>query len=283
MTDPLQLAIWPAAEPDLLSFDWILINSSAGKDSQTCLRQTMQRCDAAGVPHSRILVVHCDLGRVEWRGAPELARLQTDHYGLRFEIVKRSQNDLLDHVAAHGKWPDNLNRYCTSDHKRGPVRTLMTRLADEWHGGPHTGHARRYGGRACRILNVMGMRADESPKRAKLRPFELDHENTRRMVWTWLPIHHWTVKGVWTDIHASGIPHHFAYDLGMPRLSCCFCIFASKSALILAGKHNPELLAEYVQVERDINHRFRVDVSLEEVQQAVRAGTKTGEVTDWRM
>lgn len=30
-------------------------------------------------------------------------------------------------------------------------------------------------------------------------------------------------------------------DLGMPRLSCCFCIFSPRSALLLAGKHNPGL------------------------------------------
>ena len=268
-----------APEPTLLDFDWILINSSAGKDSQTLLRDVVRRCDEGGVKRSLLVVVHCDLGRVEWRGTPELARRQAADYGLRFEIVKRTQNDLLDHVAARGKWPDNKNRYCTSDHKRGPARTLMTKLADEWHVYRHPRSVR---GRPCRILNCMGMRAEESPARSKLQPFELDHCNGRREVWTWLPIHRWTLKQVWADIHASGVPYHPAYDLGMPRLSCCFCIFAPKAALVLAGKHNPKLLAQYVQVEREINHHFRVDVSLEAIQQAVRAG-ESGAVTDWRM
>ena len=33
-------------------------------------------------------------------------------------------------------------------------------------------------------------------------------------------------------------------ELGMPRLSCALCIFAPKEALLLAGYHNPALLAE---------------------------------------
>jgi hypothetical protein len=46
----------------------------------------------------------------------------------------------------------------------------------------------------------------------------------------------------------------------MPRLSCCFCIFSPRSALLLAAKHNPELLAQYVAVEKQIGHRFRKEL-----------------------
>ena len=84
-------------------------------------------------------------------------------------------------------------------------------------------------------------------------------------------------------IEASGAPYHPAYDLGMPRLSCVFCIFAPKAALILAGKHNPKLLAEYVQVEQEIGHRFTVKLSMAEVAQAVESGENTGEMTSWNM
>ena len=79
------------------------------------------------------------------------------------------------------------------------------------------------------------------------------------------------------------MPYHPAYDLGMPRLSCCFCIFSPRSALLLAGRHNPELLDEYVRVERAIGHRFRQDLSLAEVQQALARGEQPGRVPDWLM
>jgi hypothetical protein len=39
---------------------------------------------------------------------------------------------------------------------------------------------------------------------------------------------------------------------------------------VIAGKDKPELLQEYVDVEREIGHTFRVNLSLAEVQRAVQ-------------
>src|SRR5439155_676141 len=33
--------------------------------------------------------------------------------------------------------------------------------------------------------------------------------------------------------------YHWAYDLGMPRLSCMFCVLTSESAHVLAAQYNP--------------------------------------------
>ncbi len=46
--------------PELASYDVILVNSSAGKDSQSMLDEVVRLCDAAGVPRSRLTVVHAD-------------------------------------------------------------------------------------------------------------------------------------------------------------------------------------------------------------------------------
>ena len=73
-------------------------------------------------------------GRVEWDGTAALAREQAEHYGHRFEIVSRPQGDLIDHIRERGFFPSSTERFCTSDHKRGQVYTLMTRLANEHHG-----------------------------------------------------------------------------------------------------------------------------------------------------
>jgi 3'-phosphoadenosine 5'-phosphosulfate sulfotransferase (PAPS reductase)/FAD synthetase len=267
--------------PNLASYDWILINSSAGKDSQAMLDWLVAECDAASIPRNRLVVVHADLGRVEWQGTRELAERQAKHYGLRFEVVSRPQGDLLAHVEQRGKWPSSTTRYCTSDHKRGQVRKVMTKLADEW---------RMKNGKAaaCRMLNCMGLRAEESPARAKKIVFERDEKasNGRRAVDNWLPIHHWTTEQVWARIKASGVEHHRAYDLGMKRLSCVFCIFAPKSALLLAGEHNRSLLDEYVRVEQKIGHTFRKSLPIVDVRTALVAGERSTQSTDdgcWNM
>jgi 3'-phosphoadenosine 5'-phosphosulfate sulfotransferase (PAPS reductase)/FAD synthetase len=264
--------------PELATYDWVLVNSSAGKDSQAMLDLLVELADAAGV-RDRLVVVHCDLGRVEWRGTRELAEAQARHYGLRFEVVTRPQGDLLDHVEARGMWPSSTARFCTSDHKRGQVRRLMTQLA---------GETRERGGDVARILNCMGLRADESPARRKKRPFERDAKasNGRRIVDTWLPIHEWTAEQVWARIARSGVDHHPAYDLGMKRLSCVFCIFAPPAALMIAGEHNRALLDEYVAVERRIGHHFRKSLPIVTIRDALVAGERASAAEDhgcWNM
>lgn len=55
-------------------------------------------------------------------------------------------------------------------------------------------------------------------------------------------------------------------------------IIAPKPALVLAGKHNRELLEAYVDVERETWHTFKADLSLAEVLEAVKAGEGAGEM-----
>lgn len=104
------------------------------------------------------------------------------------------------------------------------------------------------------------MRADESTARARRQPYTFSapaSNKTRRSVWDWLPIHRWTAAEVWADIHASGVPYHPAYDAGMTRLSCSFCVLGSKADLLLACKLRPEIARQYVAVEESIGHTFQ--------------------------
>ncbi|MDH6629371.1 hypothetical protein M2271_007207 [Streptomyces sp. LBL] len=125
-----------------------------------------------------------DLGDIEWAGTKALAEEQARLAGVhRFEVVKAKGADLLGRVLIRfGKlkakaereateagldpstvkvapaWPSSAARWCTSDVKRGPIWTLLTKLAAE------LSHL----GRPVRILNCMGQRAAESAPRAKL-------------------------------------------------------------------------------------------------------------------
>lgn len=289
---------------DLTTYDYIVVNTSAGKDSQAMTDLICRQAKEQGCLE-RVVMVHCDLGRVEWKGTRELAEKHAAHYGVRFEVVSRvhKQGDLLVQIEERGMFPDSQNRYCTSDQKRGQVDTLFTVLTDEFRNriiGRVAKKIRQEDGseltaaelrdikrrlRRCRILNCLGLRGDESPARAKKEAFTEAgrSSNGKRQVDHWLPIHGWTVEQVWATIKASGVEYHYAYKLGLPRVSCVFCIFSPKPALILAGHHNPDLLAEYVRVEQKIGHTFRVNQSLADIQAAVLAGEKPAAVADWVM
>ena len=146
----------------------------------------------------RVITVFADLGSDdEWPGTLELASSHAAFYGLRHEIVRREvagpdgirvQQSLSERIESRGRWPDRKRRYCTSDSKRSPVYRLMTRLAAEQRAAGITG-------RPVRILNVLGMRAEESTDRAQMQPFGPDtraSNKTVRHVDRWLPIHSWT-------------------------------------------------------------------------------------------
>lgn len=171
-------------------------------------------------------------------------------------------------------WPGlELARWCTSDFKRGPVRKLMTSLVNETLAVQLSTKRTRKLARKVRILHCMGMRAQESPNREKLLPFDHDSDasnKTRRHVDTWLPVHHLTTEDIWTGIRESGVPYHPIYDRGMSRLSCTVCIFAPRSQLHLVAHLAPDVLQAYADVERRVRFTFRKDLSLQEVLEEAR-------------
>jgi 3'-phosphoadenosine 5'-phosphosulfate sulfotransferase (PAPS reductase)/FAD synthetase len=310
-------------EPILDSYDWILINTSAGKDSQQMMEEVVDRAKKARV-FDRLIAVHCDLGSAEWEGCRELAEEQAAHYGLtgeKFQVVKKEEKgtgrliDFLERTMNGFKsrgprvvpWPDSANRWCTSELKTAAVDKLMTRLL-------------KPGG--TRFLNCLGIRGQESGMRARcqfckgiedprklkgkaaqayaegkgtwrrmsqcwvcggsgerahmhpaLDGYGLDRRKQIRQEDRWYPIHAMSEDTVWRRIAASKVPHHPAYDIGMPRLSCVFCIYGSKAILTLAGHYNRELLARYVEVEKKVGYTFTQATSLAEIQKAVESST----------
>ena len=96
-----------AATPRLTDYDVILVNSSAGKDSQATLDLVAGAAREAGVL-DRLVVAHTDLGDAEWDGVPQLAAEHAAHYGLRFEIARRAHDGTVE--TRTGRWLPMLLR-----------------------------------------------------------------------------------------------------------------------------------------------------------------------------
>ncbi|WP_051407425.1 phosphoadenosine phosphosulfate reductase family protein [Nocardia sp. CNY236] len=257
--------------PDLSHFDHLLFNTSGGKDSSAALAEAVETAEAAGV-RDRLTVVHADLGESEWPGTVQLAAAHAAHYELPFTTAARRHPNgavetILERVAARGRWPDAKRRWCTSDHKRGPIRKEMTRIVTNLR---ESGKVLR---RPVRLLNIMGLRAEESAARARRAPFAFDAtaSNGRREVYNWHPIHSWSTARVWRRIEQADLEVHPAYA-DMSRLSCRFCVLARRKDLIAAAHLNPEYAARHAEVESDIGHRFRLDLSMEEIITATERG-----------
>lgn len=272
----------------------LVISISGGKDSQALLNVLAHAHQALGWP-GPMIAVHAHLGRAEWPQTLDHCRRICDRAGVELEIVKRSAGgDLVDRwaqrmqaLAGTGKpfWSSAAQRYCTSDMKRGPIDTLL----------------RRY----KLVVSAEGVRADESPARAKKPIAELRKQITakalyelsitdslalrdprQRLAVTWRPLLRWSEADVWRACGVSleelqlrqaayqasdpdaltGWPAHPAYVYGNQRLSCALCVLASRSDLENGARHNPALWRELVDMERESGFTFRQDMALADLE-----------------
>lgn len=213
-------------------------NHSGGKDSQAMLIKLHGL-----IPANQLLVVHASLGEMEWPGALDLAQKQAEDAELPF-IVAIARKTLLEMVARRFEnrpevpsWPSASTRQCTSDLKRGPIQREVRR------------YAKANGFKL--IVNCLGLRAQESPSRAKRQSFRKNETDSNSVLtwYEWLPVHELKADEVFSTIREAGQKPHYAYELGNERLSCVFCIMASRNDLKNGATHHPELLEQYAEME----------------------------------
>jgi DNA sulfur modification protein DndC len=230
-------APWPPVEvADLIAGGALVVaNHSGGKDSQAMFIKL-----AALVPAAQLMAVHAVLPEVEWPGVVEHIQATIGTTPLVFAHGNKTFFEMVEH---RGKFPDPARRQCTSDLKRGPIEREVRRYlkAHPEHGG--------------QVINCMGMRAQESPGRRKLPALAFNPGNSKagRAWWDWLPVHGLLETEIFQVIREAGQEPHPAYAAGMTRLSCCFCIMASRQDLTTAARLAPDLYRRYVDTERRLN------------------------------
>lgn len=212
-----------------------VVNHSGGKDSQAMYLLLRNL-----IPASQFVVIHAHLPEVEWDGTSDHIQNTIDP-GTEFHIVQAVKT-FFEMVEHRQLWPSIKNRQCTSDLKRGPIEKKIKAICN----------SRGF----TTVVNCMGLRAQESINRAAKPAFKQSTTNTnsKRTWFEWLPIHSWTTGEVFQFIRDNNQKPHWAYQEGMTRLSCCFCIMSSKQDLKTASRLNPELLARYSAMEKKLDH-----------------------------
>lgn len=221
-----------------------VVNHSGGKDSQA-----MSIILSQIIPADQILLVHAELPEADWQGIPQHINA-TKPQGWVLNVVSADKT-FFDMVERRFEsrpevpsFPSPQHRQCTSDLKRGPVAKLVRYVAKN--------RKLKRSPKNQTFVHCIGIRAEESSSRAKQSTFKLDKRESKagRTVYQWLPIHEMTETEVRRTVADEGQELHPAYAAGMTRLSCCFCIMASKGDLTTAAKLNPELYARYVELEQ---------------------------------
>lgn len=209
------------------------VNMSGGKDS---LLTFLTISEIA--PSSQISIVHADLEDVDWPGLPDHIAQTT---GAAPNVVK-AKRSFLELVENRRKWPSPKQRFCTSELKRAPIESFIR--SDMRDRG------------ATLAVDCQGMRAAESTRRAKLLDFKVNDRltNSKRQVFTSLPIFDVSTPDVFAKIKTAGREVHNAYGLGSRRVSCVFCIMACKGDLAIGAREHPALLDRLAETEDRIRH-----------------------------
>lgn len=241
-----------SVQPDLSSYESILVMFSTGKDSVACLLHLLEQ----GVDPSRIELHHHDIdGRegstlMDWPVTRSYCEAFAKEMGLQlyfswkvggFEremlreksrtapISWQRQDGSIRTVGGDGgkegtrrKFPqvsaDLSVRWCSSYGKVDVCSRILTN-EERFQRGKH--------------LIVTGERAEESSARARYKTFERDRADNRdgarvkRHIDHWRPVHGWSEQQVWDILARHRINPHPSYHLGWGRTSCMTCIFGS--------------------------------------------------------
>lgn len=209
----------------------VAIGVSGGKDSQACAIAVARHLDAIGHTGPRVLV-HADLGRVEWKDSLPTCQRLADHLGWELLVVQRKAGDMLSRW--QGRWKNNVARYadlecvklilpwstpsmrfCTSELKVAVIESALKK---------------RFPGQD--VVNVTGVRREESANRAKA---PIAKENPKVVKgggtgFTWNAIVDLSIGQVFDTVKASGLALHEGYTVhSMSRISCVFCIMSNLS------------------------------------------------------
>ncbi len=233
----------------------VAIGVSGGKDSCALAFATIAHLDAIGHKGPRVLV-HADLGAVEWKDSLPTCQRLADRLGLELVVVRRAAGGMMERWEQ--RWRDNVRRYanlecvklilpwstpamrfCTSELKVAPICAELVRR--------FPGHT---------IISASGIRRQESDGRDKApisKPQKLLYKVRAKTIGiSWNPILEWSEADVRGYLDAQAFALHEGYThFGMTRISCAFCIMANESDLTASAScpDNAEIFRRMVELE----------------------------------
>lgn len=207
----------------------LVINFSGGKDSCAMLSYLCIK-----YPDIKKHVVFADTGW-EHPGTEDWCRKIVERFGLELYVVRNPNKTLLTMAENRKKFPGMQQRQCTSDLKRGPIETWIRRNVKD-----------------KVVINCLGIRSEESTGRAKQKKLiRSKQSNSKRTIWTWLPIKDWKETEVFNYLALKEIPLHPVYKY-LRRFSCRVCIFMTEHDLKQVAINDPEAIDIIATIEEKI-------------------------------
>lgn len=239
----------------------LALGCSGGKDSVSVAIRLNDYLNEIGHTGPRV-IIHSDLGRVEWKDSIKQCELLAERLGLELIVVKRKAGDMMDRWET--RWKNNVTRYanlecvklilpwstpsmrfCTSELKTSLICAELTK---------------RYPKQ--KILSVTGVRHSESAARAKMPIASENDKLSARGCYglNWNPIITWSTDEVFSYLKEQNHPLHEAYSkYGSSRVSCAYCIMGSKSDLLASAscEDNQDIYRLMVELEIQSTYAFQ--------------------------
>ena len=103
-------------------------------------------------------------------------------------------------------------------------------------------------------FKVDGVRAKESPRRAKRHKIEPDFKHGGNFLHL---VFDWSTEDIWEYIRARNLPYCKLYDEGLKRIGCVFCPFARTADNLANVKRYPQFVRYFVTAcDRAIKNRL---------------------------
>jgi 3'-phosphoadenosine 5'-phosphosulfate sulfotransferase (PAPS reductase)/FAD synthetase len=142
-------------------------------------------------------------------------------------------NPFLDLCMIKGRFPSRMAQFCTQELKTKLLRDYGYEMARIHQG----------------VESWQGVRADESPQRAKL----LERESEAGLFDIYRPILKWNVAQVFQIHRNHGIEPNPLYKLGMGRVGCMPCINAKKDELLSISQRFPDHISRIEEWEKIVS------------------------------
>lgn len=231
----------------------VCIGVSGGKDSCAVAIRLSEYLDEIGHCGPRLLI-HSDLGVVEWKDSLPACRRLADRLGWELVVVRRGAGDMMERWEK--RWQNNVARYedlscvrmilpwstpsmrfCTSELKTAVICSYIKK---------------RFPNQP--VLSVTGIRHAESTNRAKMPCMQVQPKLSKKGVtgYNWNPIIEWPTKDVYSYLEEKNEPLHEAYRVyGLTRVSCVWCIMSSIPDMLAAATcpDNYDLYRRMVELE----------------------------------
>ena len=164
-----------------------------------------------------------------------------EHIDRALELLVPTGIPMLDLCLWKGRMPSTKARFCTEYLKVYPItqKVIIPTLRE-----------------FRKVWSWQGVRADESPARAKL-PM-IDREGDLPGIYNYRPILNWSVEQVFAMHKKHGIEPNPLYKLGMGRVGCLPCVNCRKSELAEIGRRFPEEIdrvAKWEQLVSEVSKR----------------------------